>query len=461
MPSRVERGTYSARSRAVALFVIFAVVLGGGGTPNPTTEVLLQLVFVIFACTWLWLPAREPARPGAARDRLAIALALVLLVLPALQLIPLPPSVWTALPGRANEVAALALIGEQDSWRPISMSPSRTIASFLAIVPAAFSLYAVSRLGPIERRLVLAAIAGMALISSLVGAAQLVARGSGFNLYSQYSVGWITGFQANRNSTADVLLIGLLALAAIAAPYLAGNRKTFHFNLDRRMFSVLVGALGLLLLVATLMTGSRAGILLVIAATGAALAIVMTERGQSAARGKRWLIVPIAFVLLTALAIYFVTNSGNTALGRSVSRFSDVENSRSQVWEDTRYAIAQFWPVGVGLGGFVPALLPAERLEVLDPLAPNRAHNEYLELGLEAGILGYFFALVAVFVCLTMVWRTWRDEPASRSQLVFGSTVLLLIALHSVVDYPLRSMAIACLAGVAGGMLARPPATAG
>jgi uncharacterized protein YycO len=68
--------------------------------------------------------------------------------------------------------------------------------------------------------------------------------------------------------------------------------------------------------------------------------------------------------------------------------------------------------------------------------------------------------LVAAFiVCVALAVRAWRAAPGMRRQLIFGLGVLIIIALHSVVDYPLRSMALACLAGVAAGMLVKNSAT--
>jgi VIT1/CCC1 family predicted Fe2+/Mn2+ transporter len=53
-----------------------------------------------------------------------------------------------------------------------------------------------------------------------------------------------------------------------------------------------------------------------------------------------------------------------------------------------------------------------------------------------------------------MAYRSWQRQAKFRSQILFAAGVLIIITLHSLVDYPLRSMALACLAGVAGGMLA-------
>ena len=140
-------------------------------------------------------------------------------------------------------------------------------------------------------------------------------------------------------------------------------------------------------------------------------------------------------------------------------RFTDLQSTRGAIWTDTIFAIRQYWPVGFGMGGFEPAMLPAERLEVLIAAVPNRAHNEFLEIGLEAGALGYAMLAATVIACLTLARRAWRAAPAMRRQVIFGLGVLIILALHSIVDYPLRSMALACLAGVAAGMLVKNSAT--
>ena len=446
---------YSARSRLLALFIVLAVILGGGGTPNPSTEILLEIVFVAFAAAWIWLPGDSSATGPVAADRLTLGLIAVVLIVPVVQLVPLPPSVWTALPGRENELAALTLVGQEGSWRPISLSPSRTLASLLSMIPPLFCLYAVSRIELHERRLVLTAIVVMAIVTALLGGLQLTAGGRGLNLYPEHHVGWVTGFQANRNAAADLLLIGLLALAVWATPYIAAGRNRRPLQMNRRTLSLLTGLTALLLVIATVMTGSRTGILLILISGAAALAVFAPgrsgESGRPLSRSAHLLIAAGALALFAA----FVILSGSTAVSRVALRFADIDRSRAEVWQDTWFALKQYWPVGFGMGGFQPAMLPAERLEVLDPSMPNRAHNDFLEIGLEAGLLGYAMLAAAALLCLALAWRAWRQVPAMRRQVVFGLGVLLVLALHSMVDYPLRSMAIACLAGVAAGTLVR------
>ena len=69
---------------------------------------------------------RVPTMPRT----LAVVLA-ALFVLPLLQLIPLPPSVWTRLPGRAPFAATYEQLGLALPYLPISLKPQATWISVL------------------------------------------------------------------------------------------------------------------------------------------------------------------------------------------------------------------------------------------------------------------------------------------------------------------------------------------
>lgn len=451
---------YSARGWLFAAFVAVAIILGGGGTPNPGTEVLLEGIFALVAFAWIWLPRNEGSDPKASRDPLALLLIAVTVLIPVVQLVPLPPAIWSALPGREDEVAALSLVGQEHTWRPISISPSHTLASLLAIVPAAFCFYAMGRLGKKDRSLVLWTIVAMALLTAVIGAFQLTAGGANLNLYPQHHIGWVTGFQANRNAAADLLLIGFLALALTATPYLASDQRRQPLNLARGPLAALIAGTGLFILAAIAMTGSRTGIALILPAVASALLISYLNMESKRSLSTVLLFGALAAALVVGLPLLFLLLSSDTALARVVARFASLDDERIAIWKDSLYALQQYWPVGFGMGGFQDAILPAERLEFLTPAIPNRAHNEYLEIGIEAGVLGYAMAAIAACLCIAMAWRGWRGEPALRPGVVMGTTALFLIALHSVVDYPLRSMALACLTGVAAGMLVKNGASA-
>ena len=447
--NRPSTGAHSAgqsrvRSFIAVAFVIAALGLGGGGSSAPRSELLLQLIAALAAAAWLVVP-REPGTNRQAHQRLWI-MAGVLLALPCLQLLPLPPLIWERLPGREQELAALELVGAGAAWMPWSITPARTFASLLAILPALLTMGMVAGLDREGRAWVIAAIAGMAAVSLLLGALQLSAgMAAGWRPYGIGNLGFLNGFQANRNAQADVLLIGLVASAS--------SLRTWS---DRRQTAVdlILAALAALLLLGCVLTGSRAGMAMIPVALAAAAIIWLPQRirGRAALLGLG--------AVLAAGAAGFLVLRQTAAVGRSLERFASEQDFRWELWQDTQYAIIQYWPFGSGIGSFKSVITAAERLEVVDPTSPVRAHNDYLELTLEGGVFGLMvlsFAAVWIGWMAIDAWR--RRNPATRPQIVFAFAVMTIIALHSLVDYPLRSMALACLAGVAAGLLSAPSAS--
>lgn len=439
-------------------FVAAALILGGGGSPAPHTELMLQVLTCLVLLLWLWLPVAD-GRVPVPRDRLVWAIGLLALALPALQLLPLPPSMWQALPGQEGRTAALALVGAADEWQPLSQSPSRTLAALLSLAPPLFAGFAVAALAPEGRHRVLLTVAAVVLCSAVLGAAQVSLGGASLRLYAESHNNFLIGFQANRNAQADILLIGAVALAAAFVPIIAaaGARRRRERSAGRigrqAWWAVLAGLLALLLL-AVIMTGSRMGIGLIAFAAIALWLILRPVLGRLKSRRMMGAMAAGAAVLLI---VGYVLLQDNTMLQRSAERFDATSDPRGELWQDTLFAIDAAWPAGVGVGGFQPAMLSAERLEVLDGTRPNRAHNDYLERVLEGGLPAVLIGGAAIIVLLVLATGALRRRPADRGQVLCGCAVLLIIALHSFVDYPLRSMALACMFGVGTGLLATSP----
>src|SRR3546814_2984530 len=109
------------------------------------------------------------------------------------------------------------------------------------------------------------------------------------------------------------------------------------------------------------------------------------------------------------------------------------------------------------MGTFRPGFDAAERLEFVLPSYANRAHNDYLEYLLEAGVAG---ALLVVWAMIFAVYRisvTLRrnDDRKIRVQTLFAVGSLLGLLLHSLVDYPMRSASLGVLAGFVVGLVSR------
>jgi len=423
-------------------YVAAALVFGGGGSPSPKAEIIVQLCFAAAAAAWLWWAPRGNSRVQPVPKSL-LWLGGGILALPLLQLVPLPPTIWQSLPNRDIERYALSLVGCADNWRPLAISPPVTLASFLAMVPAVAVMWATASLGLRDRRAILLVIAGVMLAGTTLGVLQLAGGPGTFQLYEKSHRGWLTAFHANRNAAADALLIGALALAA----WFAGGTTPSALRRRRRPIVVL---LLLLLGLAVVLTGSRTGIALLVPV---GLAVIWLLRDRTAFAMKPFGIAIAGFACLFAIAAPLFV-SLNPRLSAVFSRFDAAGDARTALWADTLTALAAWFPAGVGMGSYVNAFLPFERTAALDPFFPNRAHNDYLEFMIEAGVLALVYLAAGAAILGRLAWRGFRARCGDRATHVFGCATLLVIALHSAIDYPLRNMAVACLAGIAAGMLA-------
>ena len=428
----------TTRSVAACILTIAAIALGGGGSSAPTSELALQLAAAIVLAAWILLPPRTPA---PTMPPVLWGLIVLALIVPVVQLIPLPPSIWQAMPGRDVQKAALTLIGSEHSWRPWSIAPPRTVAALLAIVPPLVALAMVSMLDRSERYWVIAAIAGMALASFALGALQVSSGPRNiWYLYQYTHTGFLVGFHANRNAEVDVLLIGLVAWTAILLPV--------QRRLGRTRTGAILLAVSAVLVLGCLLTGSRTGIALV----PVAFVFIVSMWWRRQRRHRHLAALAAATAVLVVGVSYLV--QANRVLSAIFDRFRLDEDGRIFLWVDTWTAIKRFWPFDSGIGTFRPAFLPGEQLAVVDDTWPGRAHNEYLELLLEAGAAGAVVLAAAIALIVWVAIRAARRKSRpDGAQVLFACAALTIVAIHSIVDYPLRSMALAHLAAVAVGLL--------
>lgn len=424
-----------------ASILALALVIGGGGSPAPLPELVLQIAVAALALVWWW----TVPRPRALAAPQALIIAAVLLLLPLVQLIPLPPALWQALPGRDAARDALDLTGHAHDWRPLALSPQRTLAALLAVVPAAIMLLMASVADRRGRLRLVATMALGAAATMVLGAAQVSGGTEGpLRFYGGGST-FLEGFQANHNSTADVLQIGMIAAVAwLRERALRRGTRGGH----RAAVLGLAGAVTAVLGLGVVLTASRMGMaLLPVALIANALLLRPWLTGSPRTLGAGLAIIAAAG-LIAALAL-----SRDDMLGRIGDRFGITAEQRPDLWADSLYAAKSYFPVGVGMGNFVPALLANERLEVIEAAVPNRAHNDYLELLVEAGVAGVAALSIAAAALARALWQARRSPPAgSSAYAVAGGMALLVLALHSLVDYPLRSMSIALAAAACAGI---------
>ncbi len=153
----------TVRWYAFLVFLIFALLMGGASRPDVLSLVILRpiaFLFLGYAC--LVVSAKEM---GAIRAPIVLLACLAGLMV--IQLIPLPPALWSSLPQRDLIYAVSKDLGLQDVWRPLSLVPSRTLNSLMALSVPAAALMLFAALGESKRRKV-------PLVFILMGAASMI-----------------------------------------------------------------------------------------------------------------------------------------------------------------------------------------------------------------------------------------------------------------------------------------------
>ena len=110
------------RFRLAAAYLAAVFLLGGGARDDIQSLVLLRpIAALVGGVALLGL-----TRPAIARHRALFFFYIAATVWIALQLIPMPPGLWQALPGRALIQQIDVATGMADAWRPFSIDPRAT-----------------------------------------------------------------------------------------------------------------------------------------------------------------------------------------------------------------------------------------------------------------------------------------------------------------------------------------------
>lgn len=412
--------------RAAVLLVV-ALVLGGGGSGHPVAELVVEALALTILASLVLRPL--PSRSlGAVVPLVLLMLVAVLIVV---QLVPLPSDWWRALPGRSLAAVIADRVGLGDSAYPISLDPVATRRSLAALLPAAAMLTLVIHMDLRQRTLLACVAIGCALASLMLAVVQLVTAGAWGTIYPEGHVGYATGLFANRNHQAAFLLVATALTGALPR--------------SRSMGAFLPLSLAVALGAGVIATTSRAGFVLL----PIALAPVLLRQW----RVRWWWMVPLAGVAVIA-ALSLARH--NAAVALVVERLHSGNLERFRFWGDSWTAITRFWPVGSGFGTFATIFRSVEPLDHVGPHYVNHAHNDYLELMLEGGLPAMLLLLLAI------VWVVRRCVAIPRlgrdaGRLAWAAAAgLLVLLLHSLVDYPTRILAIQLLAAMLAGFLTGP-----
>jgi O-antigen ligase len=431
---------------SVAAAVVIATVFGGSSRPGLWSNGFVQLACLLTLGV-LAFRGRFSELP-----RLAIVILAALFILPLLQLLPLPPSLWTQLPGREQFATGYEQMGLGLPWLPLSLNPQATWLSILGLLPGVVVFLGTVSLGLRGRRTIGVIFIALGVVGVLLGLAQLMeGPDSALRIYyPRTNYDSSVGFFANRNHQGAFLYSLVPLVAAWAAGFLFEKRPERTFGLVACVLVYIAFILGFA------MAGSRAALFLGVGATVASLLLVAGSGGQWS--GRNVLILAGATLVAAVLVVQFAFFS---ILGR-LDDDGVVDTRRWQMAETTTTAAQSFQPFGSGLGTFPDVYKIFEQPHELKRSYVNHAHNEWLEIWLEGGIPFALLALLFLGWFGVAAYRVWR-APAKPGTVLDGALAkaatiaMLLLLVHSFVDYPLRTSTLMALFGFCAGLLVGPP----
>jgi O-antigen ligase len=372
-----------------------------------------------------------------------------------LQLVPLPTPIaaWLS-PGSARITAALALDAPR-AWLTLTIDPADTVYALAVCLSAVLTFVACrSWLAHRGVREVCRIIAWLGLLLASAGMVQRAASGGRiYGFWTPLDAGALPfGPFINRNHAATWLVMG----ASVTVGYLMA--RLHRPGSDRRPFfsvrqsadsrTVWLAIAGTTMVIGIGVSLSRSGAL----ALAAAAAVLL-------AAGRRRL---SRFGTVWAVGVSVIAGAVLVTLGQFAALLERVANAaaigrpgRLMIWQDTLPAARDFWLTGSGAGTYTQLMIfyqTADRAYYF-----NQAHNHYLQVLAEGGVLLGVPVVLAVTAFVRLAARRLRDDRSGVFWIRVGSAAgLAAVALQSGWETGLRLPANAELAAVLAALVLHP-----
>jgi len=174
-------------------------------------------------------------------------------------------------------------------------------------------------------------------------------------------------------------------------------------------------------------------------------------------KNKKWLIILLSTFLIITI-IYSTDNPLNKSLltlpQRALSTFDEKDpsiNTRFLIWKNTLQMIKDKPLLGSGIGTFKMNYLDCQAKFFKDNpdsikyyTFPREAHNEYLQIGAELGLLGLGLFMAIIFIFYSTVLNFLKKEQNSKNRLVGWGllTGISCFLIHSLFTFPLHVPAL-------------------
>ncbi len=409
---------------------------------------LMHAAAMILLGLWCLRFAGQSSRvtPALRDGKAALALFVIWIAYVALQALPLPPALLAVLSPKAFMHYSAAAGAGYAPLSSLSLDPGSTFSMLqkIAAYVALFFLTLVLLTSRSRVRLMLIVLTLVGTIEAFYGILAYVGRGHFVLWYPGVAGNSVSGTYVNRNHFA-----GLMEVTIPAAIGLLIARSTLHYGrgwreaLRRGMDFVLkdtgwVSFCLLIMCTALILSSSRGGVAALVFSIGFAVSLAVFSRRGGAAESR----VPLKIGMLAMVGVAWL------GAGGIVEKLENVgfANNRGDIREAIYPMIGDFWLTGSGAGTF-QWVFPAYKTQALGGGYYEHAHNDFLELLAEQGLIGFVLAAGAICILLFKIISGYlrRRDPLMRGALFFsvcGTTSLLA---HGLVDFNLSIPANAAL----------------
>jgi O-antigen ligase len=400
------------------------------------------------------------------RATLVALAAAPLLAAVVAQLLPLPKElIHMAGTGEFLGRYDVGVAADARALHPLSVAPALTARAFLML--AALVAFVCGLAALLDRRpaLLRAIVPPLAILAVCVAVFALVQKAT-FNGKIYWF--WESQFRAasnyygpfvNRNHFAGWMMLATALTAGWLLGQLQGLGRGIKPGWRNRILwlsspeagrALMTAALVAVMFVSVLWSMSRSGI----GGTTLALCLLAIAAWRRFAGGARRLVAlgALAMVLLVAVAW-----RGADTLSAWYGRTQTFE-WRVELWKDTLPALRDFWITGSGLNtyGQVMLLYPQTNTEV----HAQQAHNDYLQLAVEGGLLVGIPVLIVVGLFVAVVRRRLAQPQSEMTWWIRMGAVAGIcgMAVQSTVEFSLQIPGIAVLFAVMVAIAIHAPA---
>ncbi len=258
----------------------------------------------------------------------------------------------------------------------------------------------------------------------------------------------------NRNHFAGWAIMVLpLSIASACAAWeqgkMAGRDRITWLSTQRGAGMLLVAFIAGVTGLALLMTQSRSGMAAFTAATVLFALVIVSRQATRGGKVVAGLVIATLFVGATVWA-----GVGRIAQRLSSARTDAISTTgRLQAWSDALQIVRDFPVTGTGLNTFGTAMMVYQSGD--RRLHYREAHNEYLQIAAEGGLLVGIPVLLTVAIFARDVRRRFREAPKDGATywLRVGAVVgITAVALQSLLDFSLQMPGNAALFALLGAI---------